>query len=687
VLVCLALSAATLVVFWPISANEFVSYDDSEYISENPYVQGGLTAAGVAWAFTAAHAANWHPLTWLSLMLDRELQGPGPGCFHRTNLLLHVANTVLLLLLLWRLTGRLGRSAVVAAFFALHPLHVESVAWAAERKDVLSTLFGMLTLWSYVWYVEKPGPWRYLLVLVAFALGLLAKPMLVTLPCVLLLLDYWPLGRGRGAPAAATPPAPAAGTQPSWWRLVVEKLPLFALSAAACAVTLLAQRTALGRLEELSFLPRLLNALTSYVAYLGMTLWPSGLAVFYPYSAAALSPAKAAGAALLLALVTAGCLWQARQRPYLLVGWLWYLGTLVPVIGLIQVGSQAMADRYTYVPLIGVFVALVWGVGDLLERWRCPVPLTAAFAGLLLGACMLCTWLQVTHWQNNITLWQHALDVTGDNWMAQESLGVTLAKQGDVAAARGHLVEAVRLSPRLPSAHFNLATVLERLGDGAGAQRQYEETLSLDPQHAKAHHNLGVLLWSRGQLEEAAGHYVEAVRLDPTHAGAQHNLGVVRWAQGRREEAAACFRRAVELRPDVARHHSSLAYALHEQGREAGAQDHYREALRLDPNWPDAFARGAWQLATAADSAARDGALAVQLAQQACQATGGGRPEYLDALAAAWAEVGRFDDAARAADRAAAAARAGGKAALADQIERRLSLYRAHQPFRQGTKP
>jgi tetratricopeptide (TPR) repeat protein len=440
-------------------------------------------------------------------------------------------------------------------------------------------------------------------------------------------------------------------------------------------------------LEYLPFVPRLLNALTSYAAYLGMTFWPSGLAAFYPLSPAALSPGRVAAAALLVAGLTWLVLGPGRRWPYLAVGWLWFLGTLVPVIGLVQVGSQAMADRYTYVPHIGLFVAVVWGASDLASRLRCPAVLAGTAVGLLLAGCALATWLQVTCWHNDITLWEHALEVNPDNYLAHGNLGLALWDRGMLGPARQHLAEAVRLNPHYLDSRFNYGFVLEKAGDFAAAQEEFAAVLRQKPGDVGAHFHLGVVLWAQGRGEAAAAEYAEALRLDPAHAAAAHNLGSVRWAQARRDEAVACFRRAVELRPDVARHQSSLAYALHEQGHSAEAEAHYREALRLDPTWPDTYVRGAWALATAAEAGARDGPLAVQLAQQACQATGNRRPEYLDVLAAAWAAIGRYDDAVRAADQAATLARAGGQTALAEQVEQRRGLYQARQPFRQPLKP
>jgi Flp pilus assembly protein TadD len=531
----------------------------------------------------------------------------------------------------------------------------------------------------------------------------------------------------------------------------VEKIPLFVLAAGVSVVTLFAKQGVVASLEQAPFLSRLANGLTAYVTYLRQTFWPAGLAAYYPYFPDRASLWPAVSAAVFLAALTAACLGAARRWPYLAVGWLWYLGTLMPVIGLVQVGTYAHADRYTYIPLIGLFLLLVWGGADLLGYLRCPPALSASFVGLLLGACMLGTWLQVCTWHDSVTLWRHALDVTADNYLAHDNLGVALAKQGEGNEATVHFAEAVRLNPNFANGHYDLGVALETRGQTAQACEQYREAVRLNPGHAlaqhnlglalwkqgdrvealthlteaghldpdfatahynlgvelegrgradlaleqyqvavrlnprhgRAHHNLGVVLWGRGELDEAARHYVAALEIDPNYASACHNLGVVRWQQGQHAEALRCYQRAVELRPDVARYHCSLAFALHEQGRREEAASHYQQALRLDPGWPQTFNRAAWVLATHPDPKVRDGATALLMAQQVCQAPGGRRPETLDTLAAALAENGRFEEAARTVQEAATLARADGRADLVAALEQRLQRYQARQPVRQ----
>ena len=430
----LALIAVNVFVYATVWHHDFVAWDDPDYITKNPNVSHGLTWRAAWWALTTGYAANWHPLTWLSHMLDVQLYGLHAGPHLITNLALHIGSAILLFGLLHQMTGALGRSAFVATLFSVHPLHVESVAWASERKDVLSTLFWMLTLWAYVGYTRQPGLRRYVVVVVLFGLGLMAKPMLVTLPFVLLLLDYWPLNRV------------SLGAGQNWWRLVREKLPLLLLAAASSIVTYLVQREggAVRGLEALPLNLRLTNAAVSYVGYIAKMLWPVRLAAFYPF-VRSMPVWWAPGSILILAVVSLAVVKGARRYPYAGVGWLWYVGTLVPVIGLVQVGGQSMADRYTYVPYIGLFVILAWGLPDLLSGWRyrrIALPVAAAFA---VAACMLVARSQVQSWSNSIALWSHAIEVTNDNYRAHSNLANFLSDRGEVAVAIGHYNEALRI--------------------------------------------------------------------------------------------------------------------------------------------------------------------------------------------------------------------------------------------------
>jgi protein O-mannosyl-transferase len=464
--ISLGLAVLTVAAFAQVVRCDFVNYDDATYVSDNPDVTAGLNLEGVCWAFTTTHASNWHPLTWLSLQLDASLYGLNPAGYHVTNLLLHLASVVLLFLFLSSATGAVWRSAAVAAFFAVHPLRVESVAWVAERKDVLSGFFWMLTLIAYLHHARRPGVGRYLLVVLAFALGLLAKAMLVTLPFVLALLDYWPLARLPWGPTREGPLSALAGNlrapRVSLRLLVWEKVPLLLLAIATAAATIAAQSTGVVNLEELPLHIRVANALIAYVTYLLQVFWLANLRVLYPHPYAAVSWWQSAAAAIVVLTVSVFALREGRRRPYLLVGWCWYLGTLVPVVGLIQVGLQAHADRYTYLPLVGIFVMLVWGIPDLLQRWRFGRVVLPLFAALLLAACVGLTALQVRYWKDTRTLWEHVLAVDPNNAFAHTELARYLIHKNQLDEAITQLRKAVACEPKSVSFRARLVYVLRQ---------------------------------------------------------------------------------------------------------------------------------------------------------------------------------------------------------------------------------
>jgi hypothetical protein len=539
-LVVAGLIALNLVVYAPVRHYEFVQLDDPAYVTENPDVTRGITAQGVAWALTTGHSANWHPLTWLSHMLDVQMFGLNAGAHHATSVVLHIASTLLLFALLLRMTGAPGRSAVVAALFAAHPLHVESVAWVAERKDVLSTLFWMLTLWAYVGYVRRPRWTRYAAVVVLFALGLMAKPMLVTLPFVLLLLDVWPLGRLERRPGLkpgtygetgrpGLKPATAsvgsglqAGT--TWAALVREKLPLFAMAIASGIVTFVVQQRggAVTGLEASPFALRLENALVSYVAYMVQMIWPAGLTVLYPF-ADSVPGWQVAGSLLLLAGISFGVVRAARRHPYLPVGWLWYVGTLVPVSGLIRVGLQARADRYTYVPLIGLFIIIAWGVADLLGRSPARRLAAAVAATLAILACTVTARGQVEYWKDDVALWTRATMLTlhVDEYHAHVSLGRTLTDQGRLGEAVAHFSRAVRLQPASAEARLDLGVALTRQGKTSDAIASFEKAVNLQPDFEQAHVNLAIAFANTGRFAEAIREFNEALRINPDNEAAR----------------------------------------------------------------------------------------------------------------------------------------------------------------------
>jgi tetratricopeptide (TPR) repeat protein len=593
VLVCLFLVIATVAVYWQVSNHEFVNFDDDRYVTENTHVQAGLSRESVIWAFTATDVANWHPLTWLSHMLDYQLYGMNTKGHHLTNVFFHLANTIFLFLVLKWMTGALWRSAFVAALFALHPLHVESVAWVAERKDVLSTFFWILTIWTYLRYVERPAFHRYLLILFSLALGLMAKPMLVTLPFVLLLLDYWPLYRfqlsqpGSAHPIKKQASLCATKLRAEYFRLLWEKIPLFALAAISSIVTFLVQRSggAVGDWEIYPAKIRIANALVSYVSYIGKMIWPHNLAIFYPHPGQNLQLWQAAGAGLLIGLITMAVLRLARSHPYLIVGWLWYLGTLMPVIGLVQTGTQGMADRYTYVPLIGLFIMIAWGFSELGAKWRYQRIGLALAASVILAASMILTWTQLHHWKSTFKLFEHARNVTVDNYLAHNNLGIAYARQGNIETAIDHYTKAVQIKPNLPRSHNNLGNAYARQGRMNEAIAHYTLALQIKPDFAGAHNNLGNVLAGQGKNEEAIFHFARAQQLQPDFAEASFNMGSVLARQGSMDEALAQFTRALELKPDFAEAHNSMGVILARTGNLDDAIVHFHEALKLKPTF------------------------------------------------------------------------------------------------------
>ena len=606
----LAVALLALAVFARTIENGFVHYDDPTYVTENPEVTAGLTGEGVRWAFTASHASNWHPLTWLSHMLDCELFGLQAGGHHATNVVLHALAAALLFLALALMTREVRASLFVAALFAVHPLRVESVAWVAERKDVLSAFFWMLTLFAYALYVRRPGAGRYLAVVAAFALGLLAKSMLVTLPLVLLLVDVWPLGR-HGVPAVA------------WRRLVLEKVPLLALAVAVGVGTVLAQRAggAVGALDTISLGARLANALVSGVAYLWMTVWPSGLAVFYPHPAvvrageAMALTVPAIGAGVLLLALTVLAIEKRRAAPWAVTGWLWYLITLLPVVGILQVGMQARADRYSYLPTVGVYVAAVWGVLHVARAHPTLRRALPAVAGVVLAACALVSWRQIGFWHDSEALFARAVAVTERNYIAMLNLGNALSERGEVDEAAGLYEEALALYPPLVQARIGLASIhnlrganLEEAGDPDGALAAYREAIRVLPDYVAAHRNAGFLLVQRGDLPAAKHEFEEVLRLAPADADAHNNLGVT----------------------------------LQRLGDPAGAARHYRQALAAGQSSPSTANSLAWILATCPLPTVRNGPEAVRLATACVRQTGEQDPTPLRTLAAAHAAVGDF---------------------------------------------
>jgi tetratricopeptide (TPR) repeat protein len=715
--ICLLLAALVWIVFGQTLGHRFVNFDDDAYVYENPMVKGGLTPAAIAWAFTHKHQNNWHPLTSLSHILDCQLYGLNAGGHHLTNVLLHGATAILLFLVLRRMTAALWPSALVAVLFAIHPLRVESVAWVSERKDVLSGLFFVLTIWAYARYVEVRSPkskvqspkskvqglksearnpkpegnpnteYRspkpdadstpcsavpssrfevqrstfglsrhppssifYLLSLCFFACGLMSKPMLVTLPFVLLLLDYWPLGRGAewGMRNAESGKGPGKIRRAGWGQLLLEKIPLLALSAASCVITLLVQGEAIhgGRFVPIRL--RIENAIVSGAVYLGQMVYPRGLAIGYPYPRDGLPVWEIALALLVLGGVSVAA-WQGRkQRPWLLTGWFWYLGMLVPVAGLVQVGQQARADRYTYLPQIGVYLLLTWTLVAWAGRGRNRrwVVAGGAVAGLVVLAA--CARVQTGYWRNSESLWTHTLACTTDNALAESNLGNCLYQEGRFDEALVHS----------------------------------EKALELQPDYVDANNCVGFILLQKGRVDEAIAHFRTALSVRPDYAPAHNNLGMALFQLGRVDEAIAQYRSALEANSTAADTHNNLGAALVQKGQFAEGVAHYQKALELRPDYPGACNNLAWVLATAPQPSVRDGVRAVQLARQANQLTGGGNLVVLRTLAAAYAEAGRFPEAIETANRALELATAQGNSAWADTLQKEIKLYQAASPLR-----
>jgi Flp pilus assembly protein TadD len=574
-----AIACLVGLTFAPVRNFEFVNYDDLEFVVENPHIATGLSRDNVRWALANPYGATGGPVTWLSHMIDVELFGMDPGAHHLTSLALHGLDAVLLLIVLARITNAPGPSALVAALFAVHPLHVESVAWIAERKDVVSTLFWILAIGAYAGYVRRPRVWRYGLVVVLVLLGLLSKPMVATLPFVLLLLDVWPFRR-----IPRDPPRGAAVR-----RLIAEKIPLILMAAGSLWLTLEAQR-ALGAVREIEGVPlaaRLANAAVSYCAYLGKTAWPIGLVPFYPYRLS-IPPVTVALCAAALVAITAASVLAWRRAPYLSVGWLWYLGTLVPVIGVVQVGSHAMADRFTYVPSIGLFIALAWGGRELLQRLGVTTAVRAAIAIAVVVACAGAARAQTAHWRDGVALWTHATVQQPGNARAHANLGVALARRGDLHAAIPHYEEALKLQPLDPLTQNNLGLALAAGGRHEEAISHYREAVRLRPGYANARINLANLLDEAGRSAEAIGHYQEALHVEPENVLGRANLAIALARLGRVDEAIPEMLDVIRRSPRDAQWRFLAGMMWLEKGQPREAIPQLEEAVRLNPGHEEA---------------------------------------------------------------------------------------------------
>jgi tetratricopeptide (TPR) repeat protein len=729
-----ALAALTLTAYWPVRSCDFISYDDPVYVTENPHIRPGLTREGLVWAFARLHGEDtyWHPLTWVSHMTDCQLFGLEPMGHHIMNLVVHALNAVILFFLLRRMTGAFWRCAVAAALFALHPIQVDTVAWVAERKNLLSALFWLLTLWAYSNYA-RPSPasalrarrlprWSwYAITLILFALGLMCKPVLVTLPFVMLLLDYWPLRRFQQA----------AGAQPQqgFLRLFTEKAPFLLLAATSSVATIVAHQR-LGMLQESvtpSLVLRIQNALVSYVRYLGKFFWPTDLAVYYPYPES-WPLLRVAVSGILLLLVTLVVISQFRKRPYLVVGWLWFVGALVPFIGLVHAGMQSMADRFAYVPLVGFLIAIVWLACDFAFSQRLWRPALALAAVVAILAGIASTRSQIACWKSSETLFEHAIKVTDKNDIAHYALGLALERKGRRSEAIQHYREAIRITPTYTDPIESLGCALAAEDDFDGAIAQFRTALQLSPTSLRAHFHLGLALASKGECAEALDHYERVLVLWPDRPEVVENYASALSKVGRTDEAIDHYTRLLLKHPDLWTIRSRLALCLAnkgqldeaaahfasaiETGEKAGTNPqllaaahhqlasilamrqqpeqalvHWKEAARLDPAWPEPLNNAAWVLATHPNATLRNGPEALSLAQRAAELTASTDSRILDTLACAFAENGRFEEAISTAVQAQALATRLGLTNALRLIEERLALYRSGQPYHEIRTP
>ncbi len=586
-IICVFLTVAICSVYLQVKDHQFIYLDDGQYVTENSHVLSGLNLENIKWAFTSVYARNWHPLTWISHMVDVGIFGMKPGMHHLTNVIFHALNSILLFIVLNQMTGALWRSAIVAALFALHPLHVESVAWIAERKDVLSTFFWMLTMLAYHRYVGSRTISKYLLMILFFSLGLMAKPMLVTLPFVLLLLDFWPLKREELNLANN-----GSQTEQSWWpkinlrdilRLILERVPLIIMALAACGVTVYAQSGgAVLSLEKLSFASRIQNVITAYIAYLWKMIWPLNLAVFYPYPKQ-FSILTVGMCLLLLIAITVIVLMSARRLPYLVTGWLWYLGTLVPVIGIVQVGTQSMADRYTYIPLIGIFIMIAWGIPELLEKWKFKKITLVTLTGIVIPILIGCSWVQVGYWKSNNTLFEHALDVTENNDVAHDIIADVLINQGDFDDALKHCAEALKINPYNAGAYDDMGIILTDRGEVSKAISYYSKAIQIDSNYVDPYINLGNAFITQDNNIEAVKQFSKVIEIEPECVLAYIKMSEALTKLGRLNEAIHQYHKVLQIKPDSIAAHYNLGIALISQGKINESIDQFKKVLGIQP--------------------------------------------------------------------------------------------------------
>ena len=670
--ICIGLAGLVLLIYGQTIRFGFVNYDDSTYVYENRNITPGLSVRGIIYAFSHIHSNNWHPLTTITHMLDCQIYGLNAGGHHFTNLILHGTVCILLFLVLRTMTGALWRSAFVAAIFAVHPLHVESVAWISERKDVLSALFFMLTLGAYVRYARSSSVRNYLLVVLLFALGLLSKPMLVTMPFVLLLIDYWPLNRFADRSAIG--------------RLIAEKIPLLLMSVASSAATVVAQHEPLGSNEVLALSWRLSNALSSYAIYLKQSIWPTRLAAYYPIFLEELGRWQVIGAFLLVTAITVSVIVPRRTRPYLFTGWFWYLGMLVPVIGIVQVGGQAHADRYAYLPQIGLAIIAAWGGRDLAERFQIQRKLSLVALAIIAGFVVL-AWRQTGVWRTGEALFKQALAATGKNDVAHYGLGDVYIRRGEIERGIEEFRTSLNIRPDQPNAEDYLGLALLKGGHVDEAIEHFDAALALQPNHLNARFNLANALFQKGDVDDAMRIYQDALAnnqhlvvsgfVQPDYAAAHYNLGNCYIQRGDLNRAIGEFHEALKLLPESPQAHNNLAFALSQAGQTREAVKEWEQALRSNPKNVELLANLAWTLATSSDSSIRNGRRALDFIQEA-QPLSPDDPKILRVLAAARAETGDFEGAIRAANDGVELAKKKGNTELQHDLESDLILYQAN---------
>ena len=671
ILIYVGLIAAMLLAYEPVRHNGFVNYDDNRYITENPIVTGGITWQSVNHAFTQPHFFMWHPLTTLSHMLDYQLFGLNPLGHHLVSVAIHIVNALLLFLILRNVTGTIWASAFVAAVFALHPLQVESVAWAAERKTVLSGLFWLLTIAAYIHYARKPGFGRYMLLLFIFGLCIMTKPVVVTLPFVLLLLDYWPLERIQRGQIG---------------RLITEKMPLLAMSAALSVITIIAQKSgeAVISLDIIPLDTRIANVFVSYIGYIHKTIWPSGLAVYTPYRLVTLSNFLAVICEILFIVLTVVIVYYTgRRKKYAAVGWLWYVGTLVPMIGLIQSGGQTMANRYMYISMLGLLIIIAYAAKDFVaSRLRMKI-VAAILAAVLLSALVVLTRMQVRHWQNNITLYEYALKITQNNSVVENNYGIALFEAGRPDEAISHLNKALFITPNRPETEENLGIIYLKQKKADKAVACFRKVIDSNKTSAELYSSLGSALGMQKKYDEALNYFKQALELKPNSSDIHNKMGMTLLATGRGDEAITHFKYVLQTNKIPAETYANLGSAYIQVGRYDMAIENLTKAIELKADNIDALNKLAWLFAAVDDASIHDAQKAVEFAQRGCELTGYKDPMLLDTLAVAYAAAGRFDEAKATANKALNIAKEAGWENLAIGIQERIKFYEAGQPYRQ----